>query len=122
VLFFHQRERERERERERKEVKKFRDMWVFKIFNFAAKKVGVAFVEYSGAKEYLETRTQHAPHGHFSALLKTDCNPTSMPRREYQSSRVCVPSGGPPEGILDVAEYIACVELFSFSLFSYFIP
>ena len=93
-----------------------RHVWVFspeKFSTFAAKKLGVAFVEYSGAKEYLETRTQHAPHGHLSAL-KTDCNPTSMPRREYQSSRVCVPPGGTPEGILDVAEYIVCVELFFF--------
>ena len=31
-----------------------------------------------------------------------------MPRREYHSSCVCVPPGGPPEGILDIAEYIVC--------------
>ena len=93
VLFFHQ----RERERERKEVKKFRDMWVFKIFNFAAKKVGVAFVEYSGAKEYLETRTQRAPQRHLSAPLKTDCNPTSVPRRQGipELLRVCPPGRNP---------------------------
>ena len=70
-------------------------------------------------KEYLETRTQHAPQRHLSAL-KTDCNPTSMPRREYQSSCVCVPPGGPPEGILDVAEYIVCrVVFFLFVLVFY---
>ena len=52
--------------------------------------------------------------------LKTDCNPTSMPRREYQSSCVCVPPGGPPEGILDVAEYIVCrVVFFLFVLVFY---
>ena len=27
---------------------------------------------------------------------------------------MCVPPGGTPEGILDVAEYIVCVELFFF--------
>ena len=38
-----------------------------------------------------------------------------MPRRrEYHGSCVCVPPGGTPEGILDVAEYIVCVELFFF--------
>ena len=35
-----------------------------------------------------------------------------MPRREYHSSCVCVPPGGPPEGILDIAEYIVCRVLF----------
>ena len=35
-----------------------------------------------------------------------------MPRREYQSSCVCVPPGGPPEGILDIAEYIVCRVVF----------
>ena len=34
--------------------------------------------------------------------------------REYQSSCVCVPPGGTPEGILDVAEYIVRLELFFF--------
>ena len=67
-----------------------------KIFNFA-EKLGVAFVEYSGAKEYLETRTQHAPHGHLSVLLKTDCNPTSMLRRDTRAP-VCVSPGRAPGG------------------------
>ena len=41
----------------------------------------------------VENRAQHASQGHLSAL-KTDCNSASMPRREYQSSCVCVPPGG----------------------------
>jgi len=32
-----------------------------------------------------------------------------------------LPPGGPPEGILDVAEYIVCRVVF-FLLFSYFVP
>ena len=40
-----------------------------------------------------------------------------MPRREYQSSCVCVPPGGPPEGILDIAEYIVCLVVFLLFLF-----
>ena len=40
--------------------------------------------------------------------------------REYQSSCVCVPPGGPLEGILDVAEYIVCrVVFFLFVLVFY---
>jgi len=35
-----------------------------------------------------------------------------MPLREYHSSCVCVPPGGPPEGILDIAEYIVCRVVF----------
>ena len=43
-----------------------------------------------------------------------------MLRREYQSSCVCVSPGGPPEGILDVAEYIVCrVVFFLFVLVFY---
>ena len=34
---------------------------------------------------------------------------------------MCVPPGGPPEGILDIAEYIVC-RVFLFSLFLYFVP
>jgi len=33
---------------------------------------------------------------------------------------VCVPPGGPPEGILNIAEYIVCRVVFL--LFSYFVP
>ena len=77
-----------------------RHVWVFspeKFSTFAAKKLGVAFVEYSGAKEYLETRTQRAPQRHLSAPLKTDCNPTSVPRRQGipELLRVCPPGRNP---------------------------
>jgi hypothetical protein len=40
-----------------------------------------------------------------------------MPRREYHSSCVCVPPGGPPEGILDIAEYIVSRVIFVLFLF-----
>ena len=98
-----------------------RHVWVFfspeKSFNLRREKSRGCFVSsILVQKEYLETRTQRAPHGHLSAPLKTDCNPTSVPRRQGipELLRVCLPSGGTPEGILDVAEYIACVELFFF--------
>jgi len=40
-----------------------------------------------------------------------------MPRREYHSSCVCVPPGGPPEGIPDIAEYIVSRVIFVLFLF-----
>ena len=61
-------------------------------------------------------RAQHASQRHLY-VLKTDFNLASMPRREYHSSCVCVLSGGPPEGILDIAEYIVSRVVFLLFLF-----
>jgi hypothetical protein len=61
-------------------------------------------------------RAQHASQRHLS-VLKTDSNLASMPRREYHSSCVCVPPGGPPEGILDIVEYTVSRVVFLLFLF-----
>ena len=87
-----------------------------KNYTFAEKKFCGTKYENKATKIGVENRAQHASQGHLS-LLETDCNPASMPRRECQSSCVCVPPGGPPEGILDIAEYIVCRVVFVLFLF-----
>ena len=93
--------------------------WVFSPKNFSIRLknfVGLQNTRRKPTKIGVENRAQHASQGHLS-FLETDCNPASMPRREYQSSYVCVPPGGPPEGILDIAEYIVCRVVFLLFLF-----
>ena len=83
---------------------------------FAEKNFWGTKYEKKGTKIGVENREQHASQEHLS-VLKTDSKSASMPRREYQSSCVCVPPGGPPEGILDIAEYIVCLVVFLLFLF-----
>ena len=99
-------------------VKKKKATWVFspKKFQLCLKKILWAKYENKATKIGVENRAQHASQGHLY-LLETDCNPASMPRREYQTSCVCVPPGGPPEGILDIAEHIECRVVFVLFLF-----
>ena len=95
-----------------------------KIFNLRREKIRGCFVSSILVQKSTSRLARNTHHtGTYLRRLKETAIPHLCPAgREYQSSCVCVPPGGTPEGILDVAEYIVRLELFSFSLFSYFIP
>ena len=101
--------------------KLMRHVWVFfspeKIFNLRREKSRGCFVSsILVQKEYLETRTQRAPHGHLSAPLKTDCNPTSVPRRQGipELLRVCPPGRNPGGNTRRSGVHRVRLELFFF--------
>ena len=88
-------------------------MWVFrrKIYNAPRKKLGVAFVLSILVQKSTSRLARNTHHKDTYLRLKTDCNPTSVPRRQRNTrARVCpvIPS----EGIRDVAEFACRVVVF----------
>ena len=94
-----------------------------KIFNLRREKIRGCFCRVFWCKKSTSRLARNVHHKDTYLRLKTDCNPTSVPRRQGipELLRVC-PPGRNPGGNTRRSGVHRVSSCFSFSLFSYFIP